>query len=266
MLVLALALLLVGARLRALVLFGLIALSLAQGAMIVVAQQERRVALETRQPLASFQALSFNVLYSNREGASAARYIAESDADVVVLMEGRGIEAGFSAVAERYPYRVGCEPDRYCDLAIMSRTPFVAQQKHELHALGRWRLFQASTVIDGQPVTIVALHMTKPYFDIMAELEIAQARSVIADIAGPVLLMGDFNAAAWSNDIAAFASALDLVPPPSYPSTWPVGFGGFGVPIDNMFTRGEALIRSIAPTPEAFGSNHLGLMATVDLF
>jgi endonuclease/exonuclease/phosphatase (EEP) superfamily protein YafD len=266
MLVLPLALLLTGARLRALVLFGLIALSLTQGVVMVVAQQERRAGLEMRQPRSSFEALSFNVLNSNQQGVAAARYIAESTADVVVLMEGSGVESGWTAIAESYPYRLGCEEGRYCDLAILSRTPFVDAEKHLLHALSRWRLFQASTMIEGQLVTVVALHLTKPYFDNMAEFELRQAKALIASIPGPVLVMGDFNAAAWSNDIDAFADGLNLVPPPVYPATWPVELGVLGAPIDNMFTRGDALIRHIASTPESFGSNHLGLYATVELF
>lgn len=266
LLVLALLLVLSGARLRALVLFGLIALSLTQGAMIVVAQQERRAPLEGREAKASLRALSFNVLYTNTEGISAARYIAGSDADVVVLMEGGGIAPGFDAVMESYPYRLGCEPDVYCDMAILSRTPLVDAQKYQLKALSRLRLFQASTVIDGQTVTIIALHLTKPYFDNMAELELLQAEGRIVKTPGPILLMGDFNAAAWSNDIAAFAERLGLVPPPRYPATWPVELAPLGAPIDNMFTRGDLLIRNIATTPEAFGSNHLGLLADVDLF
>ena len=83
---------------------------------------------------------------------------------------------------------------------------------------------------------------------------------------GDLIVSGDFNAAPWSDTLEHLAREAELIPGPGHPATWPVRAGPLGVPIDNMFTRGAALIRSIAPTPEAFGSNHLGLMATVDLF
>lgn len=267
MLLLPLALALTGARLRALVLSGLIGLSLAQGATTIFAQQQRRAALESGVAHASFRMLGFNVLNSNPRGADAAAFVIDSGADVVVLMEARGVgPAGLEAIAAHYPYRLGCESPRVCDLAIFSRTPLADTQMQRLNGLFRTRLFTAKTIIGGQAVTIVALHLTKPYFDNNAELELRQAREVIGAIEGPVLLAGDFNAAAWSNQIAALADQLGLIPPPGYPATWPVKIAPFGVPIDNMFTRGPALIRNIASTPEAFGSNHLGLLATVDLF
>ncbi|WP_332686848.1 endonuclease/exonuclease/phosphatase family protein [Devosia sp.] len=255
-----------GARLRSLVMLGLVLASLAQGAGMVFIQQGQRAAFAELQPRAGFRALSFNVLAANPRRADAARYIMDSNADVVVVMEAGGLYGLWPEIMQTYPYRLGCEPENACDLAILSRTPFVSAQRHLLYGLERWRLSQATVMFGGEAVTVVGLHLTKPYFDRVAELELVQARSVIGAIEGPVLLMGDFNAAAWSNQVAGFAAALDLVPPPTYPATWPVELGPFGVPIDNMFTRGAALIRTIGSTPEAFGSNHLGLLATVELF
>lgn len=266
LLVLSLLLGLVGARRRAALMLVLIVLSAGQGAMVVLGQQQARQTLTDRAVKASFEALSFNVLGTNPTGAAAAQYIVSSGADVVVLMEGRGIERQLDAVAAQYPYRLGCEPDVDCDLAILSRMPLIDPQKHMLRELSRWRLFQAAIDVDGQRVTIVALHLSKPYFDAVTMGELIDATRVIATIKGPVLLMGDFNAAAWSDRVATFVRWLSLVPPPGHPATWPVELAQFGVPIDNMFTRGGALIRQIEATPSAFGSNHLGLKANVDLF
>ncbi|MCR6673810.1 endonuclease/exonuclease/phosphatase family protein [Devosia ginsengisoli] len=267
LLLLPLGLALAGARLRALVMVGLVGLSLAQGAAIVLGQQQRRAPLENDAPQASFRALSFNILKDNRRRADAATFVVDSDADILVLMETSGLGAtGLDAVAARYPYRLGCDTLAVCDVAIFSRTPLADTRILRLEGLNRRRLLTAATIIEGRPVTIVALHLTKPYFDNVAVFELHQARAVIGAIEGPVLLAGDFNAAAWSAQIAAFASDLALVPPSGYPATWPVEIAPLGVPIDNMFTRGPALIREIAPTPEAFGSNHMGLLATVDLF
>lgn len=266
-LLLPLGLALTGARLRALVMTGLVGLSLAQGAAIVLDQQQRRGAFERAAPQASFRVLSFNVLGENRQGADAAAFVMASDADVIVLMEGRGIGAeGLGALNAAYPYRLGCDVLATCDMAIFSRTPLVETHTYLLEGLGRRRLFTAHTSIGGQPIAIVALHLTKPYYDDLASSELFLARKVIEAIEGPILLAGDFNAAAWSGPIAKLASRLDLTPPPGYPATWPVELAPLGVPIDNMFTRGPALIRDIAATPGAFGSNHLGLLATIDLF
>lgn len=267
LLLLPLLLAIAGARLRALVMLGVVGLSLAQGAGIVLGQQQRREPLLVAGPVqASFHVLSFNVLGRNPRGTDAAAFVTESGADVVVLMEAAGVGTGLDRIAALYPYRLGCPEIANCDLAIFSRTPLVDGKMLQLPGLFRRRLFVASTVIDGQSVTIAALHLAKPYFDDVVEQELQYVRAVIGAIEGPVLLTGDFNAAAWSNAIAALADDLRLIPPAGYPATWPVEIAPFGVPIDNMFTRGPALIRELSPAPEAFGSNHLGLLARIDLF
>lgn len=52
---------------------------------------------------------------------------------------------------------------------------------------------------------------------------------------------------------------------PSYPATWPVRLGPFGVPIDNMWTRGPLFIASIQALDDAMGSNHRGILAELSL-
>ena len=42
--------------------------------------------------------------------------------------------------------------------------------------------------------------------------------------------------------------------------------GPLGVPIDNMFTRGNARILDLAAGEDSFGSNHRYLRATVGLY
>lgn len=266
-LLLALTMVLAGARLRGALMLVLVGLSLGQGASILIEQQARRDTLEASTPVASFRLLSFNVLGSNPTGGDAARYIIDSGADVVVVMEARGVAAQLPALDARYPYRIGCKAIADCDLAILSRWPFLSSKQEILVALSRQRLTQVSVMVaENHPVTVVAAHLSKPYFDDTALYDIEQLLRALDKVEGPVVLAGDFNSAAWSTQISAFAIAANLIPPPHYPGTWPVELGPLGVPIDNMFSRGTALIRTIEPTPQAFGSNHLGLIATVELF
>src|SRR5690606_30148579 len=118
----------------------------------------------------------------------------------------------------------------------------------------------------GQPVTVVGIHLSKPYFDNASLIEIQQLRRALAEIEGPVILAGDFNAAPWSEPLDFLARDQGLAPPPSHPATWPVRAGMFGVPIDNMFTRGSAQIMEIEAGADSFGSNHRYLLARVGLY
>ena len=47
--------------------------------------------------------------------------------------------------------------------------------------------------------------------------------------------------------------------------TWPVRAGMFGVPIDNIWTRAPLLIEQVAALPDAMGSNHRGLTASLSI-
>lgn len=263
LLVLPILLLLTAARGRALILAVLIGASLVQGALIVKRQLDKRAEMAAQTPVTHFSLLSFNVLSGNGRGPDIAAYIVRTLPDIAVIMETPGIEGQLDSLAPLYPYRVGCAVSVSCDTSLMSRTPLHDPKLYLLQPFGRQRLIVAKTTIDGQDVTVVAVHLSKPYFDEAAWVELWQVRDVLHSITGPVVVTGDFNAAAWSEALVDFTSNSHLVPPPRYPATWPVRLGPLGVPIDNMFSRDGALIESIDALDSSIGSNHRGLLAQI---
>lgn len=256
-------LLLVGARWRALLLAALILASLGQGALVVYRQLQGRAAMATQSPLTTFSLLSFNVLSGNPRGGEIADYITSTLPDIAVIMETPGIEDYLPKLAADYPYRVGCANTKTCDLSLLSRTPLRGAKMYLLKPFERERLITAQTTINGQDVTLVAVHLSKPYFDEAAWGELWQVQRLLATISGPVVLTGDFNAAVWSNPVAAFVATNKLVPPPYFVPTWPVKLGPLGVPIDNMFSRDGALIEDVTALDTSHGSNHRGLLAHI---
>ena len=264
-LALPIALLVAGARLRAALLAMVIVASLGEGGWVLWQQMQRRDAFAGRVVSGSFEMISFNVLTGNRRAAEAADYVIDSTADIVVTMETSSLEPHLDRLSAAYPVRVGCQASATCDTAIFSRLPLRNARVERFGAFNRERLVLAQADIDGQIVTIVAVHLTKPYFDGLAEFELYTLAEGLRQIEGPLVLVGDFNAAAWSDALIRLSQRADLVPPPALPATWPVVAGDLGIPIDNMFTRGDVLISSIGATP-ALGSNHRGLMARVEVF
>lgn len=251
------------APLRATMIAAVVLWSLGQGAVMLIQQQQMRSSVLVAASLPVLDVLSFNVLGSNPTPAAAAAYIRQTSADVVSVMEAGGLQGHLGLLADLYPYKIGCEPSVGCDLAVLSKTPIEDGKVIKIGPFGRFRLITAYTTVQNTRLAIVAMHLTKPYFDDASLEEIWQVQRVLGKIAGPLVLMGDFNAAAWSDQIAAFVRDSRLIPPPAYPATWPPELGALAVPIDNMFTRDGAVIQSIAATPEAFGSNHRGLLASI---
>lgn len=238
--------------------------SLFEGGMVVLRYQDARAsAAANSRPL--FSLLSFNVLSENRQPEQLADFIAGSGADVVLVMEGRPLFAHLEQLHQSYPHVAGCVSGETCGLLILSKTPLEAAEQGDMGWIWRNRLLTARTEIAGQVITLVAAHMVKPYFDDAAEGEAYVLRQRLAQIEGPLLLAGDFNAAPWSNNLKRLIERGNLLTAPSYPATWPVRLGPLGVPIDNVFTRSGLVITSLRAMDDAMGSNHRGLWAKISI-
>jgi endonuclease/exonuclease/phosphatase (EEP) superfamily protein YafD len=253
-----------GAWLRGVLIAVAVCLSIGEGALDIYYQQKVRWQVDDRTDPNPVRILSFNVLAANTRGDDVADYIIQTLPDIAVIMETPGIEKQLARLAEYFPYRAGCEETVRCDLSIVSRTP-LRNVRIDTLEFERQRLVTVETTVNGRGITVVGAHLSKPYFDMSAWAEMWKLTHTLRELHGPVVLAGDFNAAAWSADVRWFVERSGLVPPPYYPATWPIEAGPLGVPIDNMFTQGGALIQTIQAMPDSIGSNHRGLLAEVGL-
>jgi endonuclease/exonuclease/phosphatase (EEP) superfamily protein YafD len=253
-----------GARWRA-GLFALVALaSVGQGLWVVAREQSARPPAEALAGLPTISVLHFNMLASNTaNGAAIADMVSNSGADFAFLPEAVPVQPFLPELRKTYIDQIGCTAPGNCDLLFLSRYKLSDIKVHSLSKFSQNRVFTAYADIAGSPVAIVAVHLTKPYFDEAARGEIVDLAQVLKTIKGPVIIAGDFNAAAWSSNLEELLRWAKLVPAPYYPATWPPDAHMLGVPLDNIFTRAPAIISEIAPLPDALGSNHRGLTAKV---
>ena len=114
------------------------------------------------------------------------------------------------------------------------------------------------------PWTLVGLHMVKPWFFGITESEEWKLMYVLHRISGPLVLMGDLNAAPWSRRVHLLARRCALATPRLPRPTWPAGAGWFGLPIDHVLVR-EARLTGLDRFGAGLGSNHLGLLARISL-
>jgi endonuclease/exonuclease/phosphatase (EEP) superfamily protein YafD len=264
-LVLAFFMVLFGAKWRALLFVGVLGIAFAHGAYYVWDFAKRReVPVGTLQTEMTF--LNYNVLSGNRTARQAADFIIETAPDVALIMETPGVVEYRSEIEGALPYRLGCERVATCDISIFSRHEIENGRVLEIPPFQRSRLAIAPMTIDGVKLTVVGIHLSKPYFDEASLQELGYLRYILAQIEGPVVLSGDFNSALWTAPIAWLGRAQDLVPGPTYPATWPVELGPFGVPIDNIFTRGDARILDVSAGADSYGSNHRYLLARIGFY
>lgn len=253
-----------GARWRGLLVLLAVLLSAAHGAAFVQDFYARRTPLAA-EPVAQFRFLSFNVLTGNRQASALVDAIIADPPDVALFMESPGIEPYLDRLATVFPYRIGCDNSRTCDISLHSRFPFEEGTIRNLPPAGSERFVTGRVLIEGTPVTVVGTHLTKPYFDTISQRELYVISQWMRQIEGPVVLAGDFNAAPWSSPIARLGREQQLIPGPWPAATWPVRLGPLGVPIDNVFTRGSARLLTLE-AGESFGSNHRPLWADVALY
>lgn len=264
-LVLAFFMVLFGAKWRALLFLGVLAVAFAHGAYYVWEFNKRR-----DEPVGALQAemtfLNYNVLSGNRTPSQVVDFIVATAPDVALIMETPGVVEHIPQIEAALPYRLGCERVATCDISLFSRHPIENGKVLEIPPFRRSRLVVAPMTIEGVDLTVVGIHLSKPYFDEASLQELGYLRYALAQIEGPVVLAGDFNSALWAAPIAWLGRAQNLVPGPTYPATWPVELGPLGVPIDNIFTRGDARILDVSAGADSYGSNHRYLLARIGLY
>lgn len=191
-------------------------------------------------------------------------FVESSGADIAVILEAPPILSLFTRLDAIYPHRLGCgNRTTTCDLVMLSKYPFTETEYASLSALRRDRLAIATVNPDGRPLTIIAAHLTKPYYDENHKLELRNLQGVVNRTGNRLVLAGDFNSSVITPDMQAWLASTSLRGGGYETPTWPASLGSFGIGIDHVFTRSPLVINSISRISDHFGSNHFGLMAEI---
>jgi endonuclease/exonuclease/phosphatase (EEP) superfamily protein YafD len=205
--------------------------------------------------------VSFNVFTKNRRLDEAARWLAEQDADVIVLQEMTGAtrEPMKRALAAAYPHVHDCNCN---DIVMYSRHPWIAAG-----SVPRTAEQPALSWVDlpdreGHPVRIVGL---RPRYMMQPEVYAAHYDWLVRNVpklGGRLILAGDFNAAPWSWQMMRLAAATGLRRHGTYALSWPSHLPV--VLIDNLLTTPDIKGVSFRTGP-FLGSDHLPVVAKVAL-
>ncbi|MGH7021546.1 MAG: endonuclease/exonuclease/phosphatase family protein [Brevundimonas sp.] len=168
---------------------------------------------------------SANLWAWNTDVDAITRSIAESDADVVILVElGDAPAAQLDRVLAGYPHRVlnarVDRPSGAARAAIASRYPLtaVADRPDGLVSVA------ATAQTPLGPVNIIGAHLTRPWPFQFQWGQINQATALAAirrDMTGPVIAAGDFNSVSSARIGRKIQAEAGLIPAPGWPGTWP---------------------------------------------
>ena len=211
--------------------------------------------------------LWFNSLSTNRIAPDRLeRALRKTGADIVVFVEALPALGMRERLADLYPHAVGCRTRADCAMLVLSRLEPQDVRTRRVSGSAE-RLVRFAVSPEGHPpVAVLATHLIKPwYLSIAAEETTVATRMLEREPSGPLVVMGDFNAAPWSRRVRELEIAHDLRHPPRPVGTWPAALGALGVPIDHMLVRGGVRFAWQEPWGDALGSNHRGLLAGIAL-
>ncbi len=213
----------------------------------------------------TFRLLSINIEGDNDANRKRiADYILGSGADVVFIQESAPIGPEIPRIKAVYPYRLGCGAQTVtCDSSLWSKTPLTMGRAITASPIYRDRLMIASTEIDGHVVAFANVHLTKPYFDNFHDIELSMIADALAQVPGPLVLAGDFNASILTRDVRKFLTDTKLMTFATEPNTIPVRATPIGLAIDHVFVRDPLRITALTRVPDPLGSNHFGLVADI---
>ncbi len=225
----------------------------------------------------SITAMAFNLGPGISQPAGLTEAIARVGADLVALEElYPGAVAAFdAALAARYPYRI--LPAEQGASGLLSRCPILAYEFFRPAGIGRAAL-QASLEIGGLPAHVFVLHPEPPIhrvgppgqkaprlYERQLEAQLADVIGRAAGLAGPVLVMGDFNMGDQGRSYVVISSVLgDAFREAGlgFGFTFPVNRGPLGplVRIDYIF-HNDALYARRAYVGCNGGSDHCYVVA-----
>ncbi|MCE9522114.1 MAG: endonuclease/exonuclease/phosphatase family protein [Alphaproteobacteria bacterium] len=214
-----------------------------------------------------FKVLLFNVYYHNPRLELVAPLARNSDADIVVLLEVvPHVLAKLDAVKADYPYQIEFWDSVRSDALILSRFPLTDTVASLPPARTPRSLASATVDIKGRTLTLFAAHFTLPFpFRNYAD-QPAQAEDLAAAItasAGPRLLVGDFNAAAWGATMAHIRATSGMRLLTGSGGSWPSFLPRqMGIPIDHVLASPELTLLS-RELIDVSGSDHRAVLAEI---
>ncbi len=216
----------------------------------------------------SLRIVSFNVQASNQNREVITRWVANSGADLVFLLEtSSDWDTTLSDAALPYVVMDEIPEDRVYGITVLAREELDV----DLLRVGATKdvVVRAEASIGSDPVAVYAFHPRSPTSETGAKYRDQVMEEVAAMVDAetvPAVVVGDLNATPWSyafKKLADEGNLVDSLRGNGYQASWPASLWfGFKIPIDHMLHTAEltTVTRDLGPD---LGSDHAPLMVTV---
>ncbi|HXG77785.1 MAG TPA: endonuclease/exonuclease/phosphatase family protein [Methyloceanibacter sp.] len=170
----------------------------------------------------ALRVLTFNLWRGNSRIEDVAKFLAEADADAVVLQEvtrehGDVLRARLKAA---YPHNAG---DQH--LIILSKHPILAEGQIDRPGFPPWSALMLRWVrieVEGTAVEIAGVHLARPFYPTLQEEDLERLIAFALDHNGPLILAGDFNMTPWTEKLNRLIRTTGLRRYNTFHFTWPL--------------------------------------------
>jgi len=219
---------------------------------------------------AGLRVASLNVEYGNGDCERVLRFVRESKADVLLLMEvSRGMLDALEPELRAFEHRLEAPRDDPFGIALYARIPMQAERVDDL-GTRRLPAIVAELEFAGRRVRLVAAHVLPPISSSNAterDLMIEGALETLCATSEPGILLGDLNTTPWAEtlDRLAFPRGLrDARLGQGILPSWPADSLLLRIPIDHCLVRGPWQVAAVR-VGQPLGSDHLGLVVELAL-
>ena len=205
-----------------------------------------------------------NVLRHNPDAGRLVDWVRREKVDVLVVAESvASWPSRLAVLADELPF---CVRTPVGDVAVYSRHEIVGEPHHIFPNIGH------AVAVEVAGITLVGLHTAAPedaaHSKACNEL-IDRASDHVGRVVGPVVVVGDFNAAPWSAAVIRLIARTGLrYGPGARIGSFPAELGGrlwprwFGIPIDLVLAGGGAAVVQRRHGP-LIGSDHWPVIAEI---
>ena len=205
-----------------------------------------------------------NVLRNNPDAGRLVDWVRREKVDVLVVAESEASwPSRLAVLADELPFSVRT---RMGDVAVYSRHEIAGEPHHIFPNIGH------AVAVEVAGITLVGLHTAAPedaaHSKACNEL-IDRAADHVERLAGPVVVVGDFNAAPWSAAMIRLIARTGLrYGPGARIGSFPAELGGrlfprwIGIPIDLVLAGGGAAVVQRRHGPR-IGSDHWPVIAEI---
>jgi endonuclease/exonuclease/phosphatase (EEP) superfamily protein YafD len=212
--------------------------------------------------------VTFNVWKRNAHIEDIAAFLADADADLVVLQEVTTAQKTRlrDLSKERYPHMLGTS-----GLLILAKHKVRANGHIDGAKIDGWArtpfVLWAQFEIEGFAFELAGVHLAYPFNPLE---QVADTEALIAFVRNrnaPLLVAGDYNLTPWSRKLQRFTRETGLLRYNTFRPTWPtrrlIPLIPL-IPLDNVFSSGE-FARLFVTAGSSAGSDHLPIIADIAL-